>query len=72
MIDDDACAGREQRRQHLRPAAALCLHFDLPAAPHDLDIWLMVGSGAIGYLLGKFDFDMAPLLLRSCSASASR
>lgn len=28
-----------------------------------LDIWIMVVSGAVGYLFRKFEFDMAPLLL---------
>jgi putative tricarboxylic transport membrane protein len=28
-----------------------------------LDIWIMIVSGAVGYLLRKFGFDVAPLLL---------
>jgi putative tricarboxylic transport membrane protein len=28
-----------------------------------LDIWIMVGSGLLGYALRKFDYDVAPLLL---------
>lgn len=28
-----------------------------------LDIWIMVGAGAVGYVLRKFEFDVAPLLL---------
>ncbi len=28
-----------------------------------LDVWLMIGFGLIGYLLRKFSFDVAPLLL---------
>jgi len=28
-----------------------------------LDVWIMLGAGIVGYLLRKFDYDVAPLLL---------
>jgi len=28
-----------------------------------LDVWVMLGAGVVGYLLRKFDYDVAPLLL---------
>jgi putative tricarboxylic transport membrane protein len=51
-------------RAYLTPSILLiCLVGVYSVNANVVDIWIMVGSGIVGYLFRKFGFDVAPLLL---------
>jgi putative tricarboxylic transport membrane protein len=49
----------------------LCTVGSFAIASRLFDVWTMVGFGLLGYLLRRFDYPLAPLVLGSCSATCS-
>jgi hypothetical protein len=49
----------------------LCTVGSFAIASRLFDVWTMIGFGLLGYLLRRFDYPLAPLVLGSCSATCS-